>query len=77
MSNSDKDKVRALMPGFLEIVLRDGWSAVVATSDIESIRQRTKGAGCVVHVRNGRSILLRCPIGDVTDVMKGVTSETP
>jgi hypothetical protein len=66
---TQKDNVKPLSFGFIELALRDGRVEVVNTNDIKSIQTRAEG-GASIRLMNDHVLLVSCPIQDVLDALR-------
>jgi hypothetical protein len=70
------DSVEPAAGGFLEVVLRNGWRALLAASEVAAIKPRPEG-GCAIHLKSvAQPILVSVPVELVIDAMEGAADAT-
>jgi hypothetical protein len=75
MEERMKDTVQAMSFGFIELGFRNGWTEVIATNEIKSIKPRVEG-GTNVRLMSDRVLLTSCPIQDVTKALREADGRT-
>ena len=64
-----KDSVKVSSFGFVEFGFRNGWTEIIATNLMKSVKPRIEG-GTNVRLMNDRVLLTSCPIQDVAEAMR-------
>ncbi len=81
MAHQGGDRITVAFPGFVEIVLRGGWTGLVAVEDVEHVVPRDEG-GSAVRIKNLRTLLVSVPAQQVIAALRkaskrnGGTNET-
>ena len=65
-----QDSVKTASFGFIELGFRNGWTEVIATNEIKSIKQRSEG-GTNIRLMSDRVLLTSVPIQDVANALRG------
>jgi hypothetical protein len=70
MENEVKDSVKVSSFGFIEFGFRNGWTEIIATNEIKSVKSRIEG-GTNIRLTTDRVLLVSCPIQDVSEALRG------
>jgi hypothetical protein len=64
------DTVEPAAGGFLEVVLSNGWRALLAASEVAAVKPRRQG-GCAIHLKSvAQPILVSVPVEHVIDAIE-------
>ena len=64
-----QDSVKVSSFGFVEFGFRTGWTEIIATNEIKSVKPRVEG-GTNIRLTSDRVLLVSCPIQDVSKAMR-------